>query len=123
MLIKHWCYGLPFLESLPLRCVAKLTNCLIPCTSKPPAAQDHFSSEGSLSKKKKKRVVSFSAEHAGAVSAGLITRRKEMSKLKTRGRAPTPGRQDLTQNMGEKWKKVVCQEEVIFLYLIFTCFS
>lgn len=47
-------------------------------------------------------MISFSAEPTGSTYAVLITRRKEVFKLKTRGLAPMPGRKDLTQDMGEK---------------------
>lgn len=82
--------------------VDKLT-CII--YLQPPAVQDHFGSEVSLSKKKKKKVVSFSAEHTGAISVGLIRRRKEMFKLKTRRFLCNHAkrRKDLKLNIEDKW--------------------
>lgn len=69
----------------------------------------------------KKKVVSFLAEHTGAISVGLITKRKETSKLKTRRllRINAWEERFYTEYGREMESKQFCQEEVTLTLLAF----
>lgn len=92
-------FTLPGEPDLQMCCKAdKLTDTLYPWAT----CSTRSFQQWRFTVKKDKKVISFSAEPTGSTYAVLITRRKEVFKLKTRGLAPMPGRKDLTQDMGEK---------------------
>lgn len=83
MLIRDWCYCSPFLESLQMCCKSWQNNWY-----HVPLSHLHYRIISAVKvhcQKKENKIVSFSAEHTGPISVGLIARRKEMFKLKTKG--------------------------------------